>query len=46
MVTGTCDRFNPTDADILQRFRKALDDIRGEKKKLKDVGLKADGTCV
>lgn len=38
-------RFNPTDADILQRFRKALDDIRGEKKKLKDVGLKADGTA-
>lgn len=49
MINGDPDRvilINPTDAGILQRFRKALDDIHEEKEKMKDVGLKPDGTAV
>ena len=37
-------RFNPCDVDIIQRFDKAVKELREERDKLEDVRIKADGS--
>lgn len=37
--------FNPTDADIVQRFAKAIKELQSEKETMADIQLNPDGTA-
>ena len=37
--------FNPTDADIVQRFTKAIKELQSEKETMADIQLNPDGTA-